>query len=470
MFLYRRLVKAGALLVAISAAGCAGWAASCAGPQALEAAVRSHPGEQTYMELGKWFDQNLQCSCATESYRAALKFAPRSPAVLDMLAKSLIACRDYPAAIDLLRAAPREDELTIDLATSYDKADMQDKAFQTLSGTVRQSPSSAPLTNALVIFLANHEQLEDAYRLAQSFYERHPHEMDAGKLYLRVLVATNNSATGEPLARKLLANAPHDGELLYLNGVLERKAGEFTLARGHLQQSIALNPDFGESRYNLGIVLAKLQDVAGAKEQLEKAIALGAAEPEARLELSKAQRALGDTQQAKEQLALYQQAMKASADRAMADNKSALAAQELKNGDPKKAAALYREALDATPQDASLEYKLALALDRAGDTAAERAALEHAVQLDQTLTAAQDQLGYLLYRSGDYESAERHFRLAVTGDPDFAHAWISLAATLATQSRFSDAQEALNHALRLEPHNAEALEMMKELTASHPPH
>ena len=61
------------------------------------------------------------------------------------------------------------------------------------------------------------------------------------------------------------------------------------------------------------------------------------------------------------------------------------------------------------------------------------------------------------------------FRLAVTGDPGFAHAWISLAATLATQSRGSEAQEALNHALRLEPHNAEALEMKKELTASQHP-
>jgi len=43
-----------------------------------------------------------------------------------------------------------------------------------------------------------------------------------------------------------------------------------------------------------------------------------------------------------------------------------------------------------------------------------------------------------------------------------------LAATLASTSRFADAHEAVGHALRLDPHNAEALAMKKELPVSHP--
>jgi Flp pilus assembly protein TadD len=102
--------------------------------------------------------------------------------------------------------------------------------------------------------------------------------------------------------------------------------------------------------------------------------------------------------------------------------------------------------------------------------AAERAALEQAVQLDPRLAVAQHQLGYLNYNSGDYVAAARHFRLAVEDDPAFTQAWISLAATLAASSRFADARDAAAHALRLDPHNAQALELKQRLTAAQSGH
>ena len=39
-----------------------------------------------------------------------------------------------------------------------------------------------------------------------------------------------------PLGRKLLALAPHDADFLYLNGVIERTAGDYATARKHLQE------------------------------------------------------------------------------------------------------------------------------------------------------------------------------------------------------------------------------------------
>ena len=77
-----------------------------------------------------------------------------------------------------------------------------------------------------------------------------------------------------------------------------------------------------------------------------------------------------------------------------------------------------------TPQDAALEYKLAIALDRAGDETGERTALEQAIQIDPNLAVAQNQLGYLYYKSGQYETAEEHFRQAIQANPDFAQAWV----------------------------------------------
>lgn len=436
----------------------------------MEPRVRSNAAPQAFENLGQWFNEHKQYACAVEAYRSALRSAPRSLVVLHGLAVAYLAESDYGSVIDLLRSPVRDEELTLDLASAYDKAGMPEKASDALVRAIRATPGSARLTNALVLLLAKHGELDEAYRLAKRFAELHPHDLNAQKLYLRVLVATNDSALSRPLARRLLAGAPADGELLYLEGVLERRAGEMSAARDHLQRSISINSEFPDSHYNLALVLETMEDRQGAYRELQKALSLGLADPEGHLRLSKNLRAEGKTQEAEAELAAYQQAIKVSANQQIASSKSAEAEAALTRGDAQTAVALYREALDATPDDARLEYELSVALDRAHDIAAERVALESAVRIDPALPLAQHQLGYLLSQAGDNDGAEQHFRLAVHADPDFTRAWISLAATLAMKSEFAGAKEAVNHALRLDPHNAEALQMRSLLLASDATH
>jgi Tfp pilus assembly protein PilF len=118
------------------------------------------------------------------------------------------------------------------------------------------------------------------------------------------------------------------------------------------------------------------------------------------------------------------------------------------------------------PDSALLNYKLSVALDRVGDTAAEREALQKSVQIDPTMAIAQRQLGYLAFNDGDFGTAEAHFREAVRAAPAYTDAWISLAATLATESRNPEAEQAVQRALEIDPHNANALELKKELANS----
>ena len=465
MFLYRTRVKTLFVSLGLLCAANASRADECTAPPALEGRIHAGDSASADNELGSWFALHNQPACAAQSYRTALKADPKSIAALHGLANALMAIGDPAGAIELLHTAPRNEELSLDLAAAYSKQGKLDDAFRTLTGALRTYPSSARLTGALVVVLANHGQLDDAYRLAEKFSQQHPRDPEAQKVYLRVLVATNDVAAA-PMAHKLLAAAPHDSELLYLNGVLENKSGAFQLARTHLEQAIAITPNYAESRYNLGLVLLKLHDEAGASTQLKGAIALGVSEPEAHLELSRALQSQGQSEEAAEQLKLYQQAMKANADRAIVSGKTADADQALAAGDAARATALYREAIEVEPQDAMLQYKLALALDRSGDLQGERAALEQSVELNAELALAQHQLGYLLYRSGDYDSAVRHFRMAVKDDASFTQAWISLSATLAAQSHFADAQEAIHHALLLEPQNKEALALKKQLAST----
>ncbi|HME34314.1 MAG TPA: tetratricopeptide repeat protein [Candidatus Sulfotelmatobacter sp.] len=407
---------------------------------------------------------------ALTEWEAALHLNPRSPEALDGMSKFLMAHGDSVSAIELLNDAPRNETLTLDLALAYGMSRMLDKAEEVLSEAMKRNPSSLALTAALVKIYVNQVHYENAVNLAEKSVRLHPGNLEAPRLYLQVLVLNGDFTTAQPLARKLLAAHPHDSDFLYLSGILEYQGGQFPAARKHLEESVALDPNHYNAHYNLGLVLAELKDFPAAKEQLEKAIALGATEPQVHFKLSTVLRALGENDRAQDELKLYQQLNQAKINRTLAASKSAEAAKEQAAGNLQKAVALYREASDATPDDAALAYKLALALDAAGDTAAERTALERTVKIDTQFALAQNQLGYLDSKEGDPAGAEEHFRLAVKAAPGYTQAWISLAATLAMESRLSDAQEAVATALQLEPANTEALQLRKDLNAAQGQH
>jgi tetratricopeptide (TPR) repeat protein len=212
-------------------------------------------------------------------------------------------------------------------------------------------------------------------------------------------------------------------------------------------------------------VIAQSEDPAGAEQQLRIAIQLGADSPQVYFALSKALRAQGKMEEAQQELAIFQQKQKAEADHATAVLKATQAAESLKAGDKQKAADLYREACEAAPNDAGLAYRLAMVLEDLGDAAGERAALDAAIKANPRFALAQYQLGFMDFKAGDNAAAEQHFRATVEAVPDNAQAWLSLAATLATQQRIPEAREAVANALKADPNNAGALDLSRKLAA-----
>jgi Flp pilus assembly protein TadD len=403
---------------------------------------------------------------AEVQWRAAVGLDPKSTIALNGLSNILINKGDFASAISLLSKVPLDETLALDLALALGKSGRLDEAANTLTRALQTHPQSLALTTGLVTVLVNQARYQDAELLAKKIMVMRPNDIAAQRLYLRVAVLNSDAASARPLGQKLLASAPHDFELLYLNGILERKAGEYEAARRHLEEAVGLQNDHGGAHYELGVTLVQLRDERGAQEQLERSIQLGFAEPEARFELAKVLRSLGESEAAQHQLDLYQQASQARSKATLAATKAAQGNAEFDSGNAQKAVALYREALEDNPEDAVIAYKLGLALDKTGDTDAERVSLEQAVRIDPNLALAQNQLGYLASRNGDNASAEEHFRLALRAAPDYTQAWVSLAATLGMESRFKEALEAVSTALRLDPHNAEALQLRRDLTAS----
>jgi cytochrome c-type biogenesis protein CcmH/NrfG len=69
------------------------------------------------------------------------------------------------------------------------------------------------------------------------------------------------------------------------------------------------------------------------------------------------------------------------------------------------------------------------------------------------------------FQGGNNVAAEQHFRVVVKAVPENVQAWLSLAATLATESRTKEAQDAVANALKIDPNNAGALDLSRKLAA-----
>jgi tetratricopeptide (TPR) repeat protein len=400
---------------------------------------------------------------ARKEWFAALRLDPQSEMALDGASKNLLAVRQFTAVMRLLGSAPQEEDLIVDLAEAYQGFGNQDRASELLEKAVAAKPSSITLTRALITHLVSQVRYEQALEYARKLAEQNPRDFDAQVLYLHVLVLASHEDEARSLAHKLFAAAPHDFGVLYLNGVLESRSGDYDRARAHLEEAVKANPNHYNSHFNLGITLSQLHDYSGAKEQFEKALALGATEPQVRFEYFKALRALGQTQLAAEQLQLYQKEQKEQADRTKAALKSGQAEKEMESGNYQKAVDLYRDAVAAQPGNAMLNFKLSLALERIGDRKGEMEVLKKTVELDPSMAIAHYQLGYVAAARGDFALAEQEYGKAVAAAPAYLEAWIGLAGVLGTESRFSEAQKAVENALKIDPKDPNAIELQKEL-------
>jgi tetratricopeptide (TPR) repeat protein len=527
--LNRRICRL-ALLSAALLLGVQAHAATCRGPQALEAKLKSHPDSATWVALGNYYGEHNQFDCAATAFRSAVRLSPKSAQVnyllglalfqsdhedqaiqplrkslaLDSsplkphlllgyayshlhhlpeaeeqwraalridpasdvarheLSRTLVGEQKYGEEIQYLRDQKLDDPLAIDLSIAYAAAGDLNDAIAVIRKAMETS-DSVPLSTNLVALYVKAERDDEAEKAAQKAYAAHPDDFTAQITYMKTLVVNGDWGPAQPLGKKLLEEKPHDFDVLYTNGVLERQQGQYEAARDHLREAATSRRQMANLNYNLGVALARLHDTPGAIEQLRSAIALGDKDPEAHFELANALRAAGQTDEARQEMLRYQQVVRDQQNRTLAVSKASEADADLEKGDLQAAIALYREAVQAFPKDTMIGYKLALALDKANQTDDERAALQQVITTDPTFAAAQYQLGYLDSRAGNNAAAEEHFRYAVQAAPAYVDAWISLAATLGMESKLPEAQQAVRIALRIDPKNSQAQELSHEL-------
>jgi tetratricopeptide (TPR) repeat protein len=424
-----------------------------------------------YLALGAALDQLHRPAEAQAEWRKALDIDADSAVALDGLSQDLVDQNDYAAVIALLNkpagGRQRSALQSLNLGVAFAATGRLDESVTVLRDGLNDAPDSLAIADKLAVVLMLQGKENEAYSVFDLALQKHPNDQATQILYLRTLVSSHSEMASQ-FAAKLLAAYPNQWEVLYLNALVVSGEGDFNRTRDLLRLSVRLNPNYAESQSLLGNTLSKLGDLPGARIHLEKAIALGEKQPEVHYTLSKALQGLGDQTRGREQLRIYQELKDAQSDKTLAAGKAEEADQEIASGDATKAASLYREALLSDPDEPLLHYKLAKVLDKLNDAAGETAELQKAVKLNPNLAEAQTQLGFLAAHSGNLADAETYFRAAVRAQPSYIVAWVNLAATLASESKWQDAKQTVDQALAIDPDNAPARRLREAIASANP--
>jgi tetratricopeptide (TPR) repeat protein len=449
------------------------------------------------LTLGAALSQINRMEEAIQEFQEALRTAPKSTTALDWLAKAYMSEKRYPAAIALLKEAPPDEVLEMDLVMAYSNSGENARALQLLMEMAQTRPGSAVPHSGMGSIYTQERRYEDAAKEFQEALRLNPQDDATLASYIRVLLMQAKFDAALPYADEYWRAHPNDFDAYYLLGVVDRELGKYAEAKALLVQAVKINPEHYAARYNLGLVCAKTGKAAAARTQLEKAIQLDPSSAEAHFQLAAVLRSLSLQDEARAQLSLYQNLMAERDQRDVAAARANEARASLKKGDTQRAADLYREAIEKDSNNSHLYYDFALALERNGDRAGEREAILRAVALDPKFAAAHNQLGLVLLQEGqtaegekelksaislDPNEVEAHnnlgvlygqqgkdaeaaqlFQAAIENDPGYAPSYVNLAVALASQSRFSEAATSLKTALQIEPDNKETRALLSQV-------
>lgn len=423
----------------------------------LQEAARLDPTNPApHVASGEVFDLLNRRTEAETEWRSVLAIDPSSGAALDHLSNDLIQDKDFLGVVSLLGQGRNSNSLsqaqTLNLGEALGLLARLDEAITVLKDGLQRYPGSAALADemATVQLLAGQQEL--AYSTLQRAITEHPEDRPTEALYLNALI-NGKSEKAAPWAEKLIAEHPKDAGILYLGAELAWSTGDSTRAEELIKRSLASDASDYKAQHLYGTVLVQRGDLHEAEEHLEKSIALGDPEPDVRYQLSRVQKRLGDTAGSKKSLQTFMSRNASEKSRIEAAEDVAQGDQAMQRGDPAASASLFRQALQMLPDAALIHYKLSRALDQMHESAEEWGELQRAVQLDPNFAAALNQMGYLSLHGGDPQKAEGFFDAATKASPSYVIAWTNLAATFASEAKWQQAEDATDHALRLDPGN-----------------
>ena len=153
--------------------------------QSLQSQPDQPPGR---LMLGVALGQNNQMDEAIQEFKQVLKIDPQSVAAFDCLAKAYMSQNRYPAAIALLKQAPPDQSLEMDLVMAYSNYGDNEQALQLLAEMEQANPESELPHSGMANIYTQQRRYEDAAKEFQEALRLNPKDETAKVSYIRVLL------------------------------------------------------------------------------------------------------------------------------------------------------------------------------------------------------------------------------------------------------------------------------------------
>jgi len=381
----------------------------------------------------------------------------------------------------ILANDPKNEENRLYLGLLYARQKKFDRARETLEKLVKFDPEFAPAYNYLArvyVELGKFEQARTAYEKAlelnwsavlafevANFMEQHNQEDEALKLYRQIL---EEDETSEVIRTKIIALLLKENRIpeaitemeelrLYANDVpkVELNLGRLLVdqkryeeAIDHLREALAIDPEYDDARILMAVIyhiknddaeaIATLREIGADSEQYEEATLLLA-------------QLLGKEGKYTDMAALLRQRIGDEKTRRPSFY-SALAAVLIELHRDDEAEKIYREAIELYPDTSELYLEYAIFEDSRDGTDKALAAMQKLLLRKPNDPLALNYIGYTWAERGEkLEQALDYIKKALAAKPDDGFIRDSLGWVLFRLGRTEEAEKELLKALATEP-------------------
>lgn len=345
----------------------------------FEAAVNTNPRHVPSHLMLAYLEQRAgNDRAAARRYEAALDAGASDPAVLAQIGATLIALREYDAAV-----------------TAYERA-------------IALQPASASFRYQAALAYLGVGRLDAADEAVRRALERQPVYPEALALLGDIALKRGNLPQAAQQYRVALQQNPTLAAAHIGLGRVAAAGGDWSIAAGHFLNAVQGDSQSADARLWLGEARMRIGDLDGAIAEYRQALQLRADFPEAHFGLAQAQfgkglvdEALREVTRALEQRPRYAEAL------------LLLGKIYERQGYSTRALDAYKRAIDVNPRLAEPHYYRALILIRADRLSEARDDLEIAARLDPNFAEAHYWLGRVYLAQRNVPAAVNRFREAV---------------------------------------------------------
>ncbi|MFC3606887.1 tetratricopeptide repeat protein [Stutzerimonas tarimensis] len=414
------------------------------------------------------------------------------------------------------------------LSAARTDPDTRDGLLQSFERLLQRYPDTPQLVFGKALLLEQDDRPHDALTLLEG-QPRAERPVPSILLHARILQVLDRGDEALPLLRRSLPQHPDDKRLRLAYARLLVESDQFEAAIGEFSTLLQQNPADDDLRFSLALVCMEAEAWKEAIVYLEDLIARGSHVNAAQFNLGRAHEALGNTRRALDAYSRVAPgneylAAKSLQTKLLLDNnrgeEAATLLQRARQSQPDYAIQLYLleiealseqgrlelaeqridQALEQFPEELNLLYTRAMLAEKRGDlqqleadlrfildrepenamalnalgyTLADRtvrfeealALIEKAHQLNPEDPAILDSMGWIQYRLGNHQEAERWLREAFERYPD-AEIAAHLGEVLWTQGQRREARRIWSQAYQNEPDSPILRDTLRRLTGS----